>query len=195
MFLSNLKVLYEDMVKENEARCIFAVQVLNKGFSCIFMTDTKPYCLYISSLGENAFAIEYEVTDNCKIKNIYLGDNRQLLQEYLNIKFSSDNIYLPRGFLADLNETIPPIFARKPKRSETLSTIGRVREIEEADKVYFCGWRNNPATERVSYKNYEKTKIAFDETIANRCKEQNISSRWSANPNDEVQVKLSRMLP
>jgi len=42
MTLSNLKLLYDDILQKMEMRCIFFVNILNKGLSCIYVTNTKP---------------------------------------------------------------------------------------------------------------------------------------------------------
>ena len=67
------------------------------------------------------------------------------------------------------------------------------RQIEEINKIYFCGWRRNPKGKTVSPYNNEKTRSAFGDKIAKLSLERNISSCWTDVSNDECLIKLNEI--
>ena len=56
------------------------------------------------------------------------------------------------------------------------------KDVEESDKVYWCGWRQNPPGKHQSEANYQKTLRWLGGEIAELCRSMNVSTRWSADP-------------
>jgi len=75
-----------------------------------------------------------------------------------------------------------------------LEVLRNSRNIEENERIYFCGWRNNNINERVSDENLYKTKIAFGDEYFNICRQNNISSRWTDIPNAERINEINNIL-
>jgi hypothetical protein len=182
--LSGLKSLHEDMASKNEDSAIFPVAVRNKGFSCIFLSNVSPYLLFITSLGLDPFTMEFTVQSDYSIIS-YLGDKYDLLRNYLDLHGKSNYPYLPNGFFTDFNSGIPTAFHNRPPYTVKLLTASRTREIDEANKIYFCGWYQNPVGKHVTPKNYEKTLLAFGKDTADRNMANNHSSKWTDNPDEE----------
>lgn len=157
---SALKILHEDMKVKNEERAIFPFTYNSKDFSCIFLTDIKPMRLYLSTLGKNPIVFEIEIDEKYCAKT-YIEDYKELIL-YLEIKYNPNHTFKPVDLFEALNNKIPKKFQRKPNCSEVVSVASKRRRVEEADKIYFCGWRNNPTGYNVSEMNIEKTRIAFE---------------------------------
>lgn len=54
--------------------------------------------------------------------------------------------------------------------------------VEESDKVYWCGWRQNPPGRHQSETNYRKTLRWLGREIAELCRSMDVSTCWSADP-------------
>ena len=65
--------------------------------------------------------------------------------------------------------------------------------VEEADKIYFCGWRHNSIGYNASDTNIEKTRIAFEDKIAAMCKLKKVSSYWINISSDEYLKKINNL--
>jgi hypothetical protein len=193
MILSGLKELKRSMDLQGEVRTVFPITVHNHGFSCIFMCDTDPWRLLITSLGKEAFTIEKCVEQNFYI-NSFLGEDYNLLSRYLNIKPSGDRKYLPNGFFEDLNRQTPKCHKNKPDYKAILRVIPNKETVDEADKVYFCGWRRNTYPKCVTTKNLLKTELAFGKAKAESCRQGNISSCWTVDETEERLMELNEFL-
>lgn len=94
-------------------------------------------------------------------------------------------------FFAEFNEKIP---ATATDRARVLphQIASYRRDVEEADKKYFCGWRNNKLeNKKVTLKNLEKTRALIDEKTYVFCKDHNISTRWTDEPRFAVRADIS----
>lgn len=59
------------------------------------------------------------------------------------------------------------------------------KNVEECDKIYFCGFRdNNNCDGHMTLHNLLKTQKAFGAKVANYLKVKNISTRWSSSSRD-----------
>ena len=116
--------------------------------------------LYLSTLGKNPIVFEIEIDEKYCAKT-YIEDYKELIL-YLEIKYDPNHTFKPIDLFEALNNKIPKKFQRKPNCSEVVSVASKRRRVEEADKIYFCGWRNNPTGDNVSEMNIEKTRIAFE---------------------------------
>ena len=119
-----------------------------------------------------------------------IEDYKELIL-YLEIKYNPNHTFKPVDLFEALNNKIPKKFQRKPNCSEVVSVASKRRRVEEADKIYFCGWRNNSTGYNVSEMNIEKTRIAFGDKIAAMCKLKNVSSCWTNISSDEYLKKIN----
>lgn len=186
-----LRILHEDMKARKEERAIFPFTYNAKDFSCLFLTDIKPMRLYLSTLGNNPIVFEIEI-DEKYCAETYLDDYKKLV-EYLEIKYDPNHTFKPKDFFKVLNNKIPKKFQRKPNYSDVVMVVSKRRMVEEVDKIYFCGWRNNPKGYNVSDMNIEKTRSAFGDKVADICKEKNVSSCWTDISSDESLKKINNL--
>ena len=165
------------MILKSEMRSVFPFEYNEKNFSCIFLTDITPFRLYLTTLGKNPQVFELEVKKGYKVDR-YWDDYKKLLS-YLQLKYDPNHIFRPSDFFEALNRKIPQRHIGKPDYKDVILTASSKRNIEEINKIYFCGWLINATGRSVSPENLEKTRSAFGEEKAQICKNKNISSRWT----------------
>lgn len=185
---SELKNLFKIMRTSNETRTTFSFKFNNKPFSCIFIIDIVPFRLYLSTIGNNPLVFEFEVHNHFMV-NGYMDKYKELL-EYLELKYNPDKKFTPVSFFEYINSCIPTTL-RSPKYHDVLMVAAHRRNIEEINKIYFYGWRLNKIGEKVSNKNFEKTRCAFGDHFAKLSVEKNISSRWTDVLDDEHLEELN----
>ena len=183
MKLKGLIPIYRGMKTEGIERYKFRYQRNNITFEVFFLIDQSPFKLLFGAIANN-FAFELNVEQGFEInpklsKPIYSG-----LCKTLNIEYNPNNPFSPKAFFQEFNLHIPKSVDRKQKAKA--HEIGRFRRnVEEADKIYFCGWRNNNAYgHNVSKANLEKTKLLLSFKAYEICLDNNISSRWTDRPSD-----------
>lgn len=174
---TSLRSLHEEMKKKNEISTTFNFNYNNRGFSCIFLCDITPMLLYFFTTGENPEVFEIEIDSNYMAET-YIDDYNKLIK-LLGIEYDSNYKFRPVDFFEVLNRNIPGTFQKAANYSSVLRTSSTRRDIEEAEKIYFLGWYENPVGYCVRENNLEKTSIAFGEKIADLSKKTNKSSRWT----------------
>jgi len=192
---TNLDQLHVDMAQKEIYRTTFPFQFKGNGLSCIFITNTIPYRLYITTLGNAPFSILLMIDDEYRTSE-YLGDNYSKLLRYLGIKYTEDATkrFRPSALLQHLDNNIPSICNNQPRYNDILAITSLQHDIEEADKRYFCGWHTNPPNKNVRANNLIKTRLAFGDEYAEMSMKHNISSRWTYEQCDEDLTKLNHNL-
>lgn len=180
---TGLRILHNDMQKVGEMRAVFQFEYNKRVFSCIFLVDITPFRLYLTTLGVDPMVFELEIERGYNVKS-YLDDYDNLIA-YLNLKYDPKHKFKPNDFFEALNRNIPSRFTRGPDYKDVLRIASKKRNIEEKNKIYFCGWYSNPSGKNVRPENLEKTRSAFGEKKARICKDRNISSCWSDIVTDE----------
>lgn len=178
------------MLAQNMKRTKFRITINKAVFSIIYFIDSKPHKLAIGIHAKNVF-FEIPVKKGFIIR-AYLGEHYQDVYEALGLSPNSENPFGSRGFFEEINNRIPETTnpGNKPKPRDVIFFR---RDVEEADKIYFCGWKDNDIRgEKLSDKNLHKTRQLLDEEAYIMCKTYNISSRWTDEPNKEVAYILPR---
>ena len=199
MRLVNLNALYIDMQQHNADSMVFAAQVEGHPFSCTFAKVIGTLHLFVTALGQNPFTIDIQVDNNFNVINgLFLAnDIYEKLRVYLEIKTGWENPFRPANFIQNLDAVTPTKFnGNRPTRNEVaaLSVATSPNLYEDADKIYFCGWRKNPAGSSVSRKNQNKSLLYFPAKEVELRTELNMSSCWSANPNEEALNALNQLI-
>lgn len=188
---TGLMILHGDMMKKGEERAVFPFEYNKKNFSCIFLVDVTPFRLYLTTLGAEPEVFELEIEKGYKVKG-YMDDYKKLIA-CLELIYDPNHIFKPNDFFEALNKKIPKEFKQRPNYSEVIKIAAKKRNIEEANKVYFCGWKINSAGKNVTDKNFEKTQSAFGKEKAIFSRSKNISSRWTERSNEEDIKKLNEI--
>lgn len=188
MQLTGLKSLYADMKRQKLERTIFKVLINNISFEVIYFIDSSPHSLAIGVKGKNFF-FEIPVEKGFHIKT-WLGENYSKVCEILGLKYDETNKYSSNKFFSEINKGIPSKVTNI--NIPTYKDIAPYRrDVEEADRIYFYGWKENDKTGgNVKPKNLEKTRAWLGENAFRMCKKYNVSSRWTDVSSDEKAYAL-----
>lgn len=194
MHLQNLENLYANMHGQGDTAITFHCRYNNTpGFSCIFIADENGKILYISSLGENSFTIKIQIKNDFNIEGFKLdNDIYNKLCKYLQLTYNLDNPFIPTNFLANLDKNIPNVY-NKATRAQCVEAISKANNLCDEDKIYFTGWKKWHE-KTTSDDNMEKTAILVGFESAKRLQNNNISSCWTADANDEDLSKINQWI-
>ena len=181
--LGNLRLLHDDLKEKGKTRTAFPITINSKPFTCIFLADIRPLRLYLITPGPKKEFYEMEVFKEYCVS--YVIVDYKMLIKYLGLDREEQQKFTQEEFLRILNGKIPKRFDRLPSYSEVVRAASSCRDITSEERCYFCGWKRNPNDKDVRYENYEKTRAAFGDELADLCREKNVSSRWTADPNGE----------
>lgn len=178
MKLNNLVPLYRNMVEQKLDRVKFPYRHNNLHFDVFFFIDGKPFELLFGALGAN-LCFRLRVEKGFVINPSLDSDTYKSLCKALNLKYDPANPFKISKFFMDFDDKIPPSVTINNKAKYTDIAV-HVRDVEEADKIYFCGWKNNNEEKsHVTEDNLRKTKEFLGCQAYLICKEKNISSRWT----------------
>ncbi|GGX69004.1 DUF6037 family protein [Saccharospirillum salsuginis] len=179
MKLPGLIPLYRSMKDQNIGRYKFRYQLNNLTFDCLFFIDLEPFELVMGCLGHN-FAIFREVQHGFEIEPfIEPKETFFALLEALRTANNSASRFDPKQFFLDFDQQIPS--QANPRNIATAQDVVRYySDIEEADKVHFCGWLDNSLRRnRVTESNLEKTRRLMGQQIHDFSQRRNLSTRWT----------------
>lgn len=113
--------------------------------------------------------------------DVYFSLRRLLHLDWNNNHFSS------AAFLRLLSENSPKYSNCQGVNYRELRNYLPYRQVDEAKKIYFCGWNDHKRDNRTAH-NFDKTEFYFGKTISDYCRKNNVSSMWSDIPRDERKV-------
>lgn len=186
--LPNLELMYHDMQHRGDIASSFNVTHNRHGFRCIFIADEIEKTLFLSSTGENAFTITFNISDTFEFNSRLNNTDYTKLVRYLNIKYDPINKFSPATFIAELDTHFPDHVVERPTPRERARTVSRAKNVPDGE-VYFKGWIKW-TKKGVRPENVDKTKSIVGGYQAERIRKANISSCWSPNPEDEDLAKL-----
>lgn len=108
------------------------------------------------------------------------------LCKLLNLNWNKDH-FGSKVFLQLLSKNSPKKSKCTGVDYQILKNYLPYRKVDEADKNYFCGWNDHKKDKRKA-RNFDKTEYFFGKTVADYCRNNNISSLWSDIPRDELIV-------
>lgn len=190
MKLDNLSNLYNDMKQEQINRCKFIFKYNNTVFDVFFFIDEVPFKLALGVRVKN-FYLELDVKRGFEI-NPYINDRKKYreLISVLELSYNSQTPFSPIYLFSKLNESIPLSIASTAKWNPQ-DTAYYKRDVEEADKIYFCGWfDNNLVNKKVRKQNLKKTKEILGLQAYEMCKSKNISSKWTDKERDLIEFNI-----
>lgn len=177
MRLTGLEPLYRSMREQGMGRTKFRYQLNHLTFECLFFIDTRPFELVMGCLGHN-FAIFKQVRAGFEIET-FLGDTYQALRNALFQDAGSNVMLEPGVFFAEFNRHIPN--RATPDQRPEPRDIGRYYpDLEDADKLFFCGWLDNTKQgNQVSAHNLAKTHRLMGQRAHDFASHRNFSTRWT----------------
>jgi hypothetical protein len=150
-------------------------------FDVFFFIDEIPFILLFGVKGDN-YCFEIEILKGFQInlplcKEIYTN-----LCRILGLKYDPSNRFSPKDFFEQFNTFIPSI-ANKTSEAKPHEFAKYYPHIEEANKVYFLGWRDNKIRgEKVTPENLLKTRKLLGSKVSEMSLSKNISSCWTDDP-------------
>jgi hypothetical protein len=179
MKLNELNPLFQSMKNACIDRYQFEYQHGKGLFDVFFFTDESPFVLLFGARGTQ-FCFEVFVYPGFEISTKMSSQDYRELCNFLELKFDPENPFSPFAFFSQFNKNIPHNIDVKRRILQTYEIAQYRCEIEDKNKVYFCGWRNNKLrNETVTHSNLRKTKMLLGNHAYIVCKEKNISSCWT----------------
>jgi len=184
-----LGALHRAMLRTGLNRVIFTGTNNGSKVETLFCADDDPMALCVAVThpsGAPTCAFEWEVEMPDYRVNTHLGDKYGDLLDALGLIKGQRGIgpFKPSDFLFNVLTQAPKVLstAHEPRPSQ----VHRLRvgsTVEEADKTFFIGWRNNQRWgQHVTAANLRKTAKLIGADCANMCELRNISTCWSDKP-------------
>jgi len=141
-----------------------------------FTTITQKQINHV--IGHN-FAIFLDVQKGFEINTFIKRETFFALINALKTDSSSDNRFDANQFFSDFDKNVPE--HANPHNTATTSDVVRYySNIEEADKIHFCGWLdNNLRKHSVTDSNLSKTRRLMGQEVHDFAKRRNQSTRWT----------------
>lgn len=125
-----------------------------------FLINENPFKLLFGLIGGN-FALDLDVERGFRINPKIPKYKYYKLCEILEIEYNPTNPFSLSAFFREFNFKIPKI-AYKDQKAQAHQVARYYRNLEEADKIYFFGWRDNNAYgTNVSAKLLNRIKVWF----------------------------------
>lgn len=178
MKLIEIKPLLSDMGKNQVTIDQFTFMFNKVEFEVLVFTDRVPFQLLFGVLDKN-FSFILELKAGYQLSS--LSDQEfYMLCRILNLKPGKGS-FTSSEFLRFFASQIPTHFSGKRVQPHEMAKY-KAKDVPESEKIYFCGWKTYGPDSLHSAKNFEKTKEFLGESVYHFCKENNISSRWTAEP-------------
>lgn len=179
MKLDQLKPLYRLMKVEEMNQTRFYYTFNEVKFDVFFFIDVLPFRLMFGALGYNFF-FEIDVEEGFNI-NPFLSRDKYttLVTTVLKLKYDPNYKFEMSKFFVDFNRHIPQ--NKKNTHKVLPQDIAKHRaDIEECEKIYFCGWLDNDLRgNKRSSENLKKSKTLLPNETFLSIKDRNISSKWT----------------
>lgn len=178
MTLTRLRELHANMRANDITRCRFhyTYQILN--FDIFFLTDKSPYILMFGLIGHNV-AFQVDVRPGYNIDPIIPSDIYSLICRLLNLQYDPNSPFRPSAIFEHFNQNMN-VNMNRNNRVQSNQIAPYYPDVEEADKIYFIGWRNNATNEHVGDSNLDKTRKLLGEDAYLFSQQNNVSTRWTA---------------
>lgn len=188
MRMEGLARMHASMLQVGLTRAKFRLRHNHLIFAGLFMADVRPYELALACLGHD-FVLIFDVSTSYEV-SAYLGDHYGALAKALGTGSDSGNPLSSSDFLREIDNALPRTVALSDRPS-SVDVVHVYRDVEEADKVYLCGWRDNTLRkEHVSDSNLAKTRRMIDQAAHDFCKRHNHSTCWTNDPSRAIAMTL-----
>jgi hypothetical protein len=151
-------------------------------FEGVFLADCTPWQLGLACLAHN-FALLFEVSRSYEIAT-YIHDAQALnsLRAALRTDADSGRGFSTSDFLREIDARLPATVT-PGDRPRPVDMAPHRRDVEEADRIYLCGWDPHASDGRhVSARNLAKTRAWLGQAQHDWCERYNVSTRWTDDP-------------
>lgn len=168
------------MQKAGIDRAKFRIQHNHLIFEGVFLTDCTPWQLGLACLTHN-FALPFEVLKGYEAST-YIHDTQALnsLMAALVTGAASGRRFSTSNFLREIDMHLPAHVTARD-RAMPADTVRFRSDVEEANKIFLCGWTAHPrdGKRHVTDRNLAKTRNLINQTTADWCERHNVSSCWT----------------
>lgn len=182
MQMPHLASLHRSMQAANIERMRFHIKHAHLDFDGVFLADTTPQYQLGLACVNHQFTLQFDVDRNYNVL-AYFHDKQALnaLMKALNLG-KGGQAFSTSNFLLQVDAALPTTASRKD-RAQPKDLAPFHRDVEEADKIYLCGWQDNKAIRKtVTPANLAKTRKLLGETTYLWCEQYNFSTKWSDDP-------------
>lgn len=176
MRLENFEPLFIAMNQVGEKKQRFTIEYNGVRAHVLFLADVEPFLLIFGIQGTNEY-FELEMNQDFEVNSFFAKELYRKLIEIFNIQYDPDHKFTPNDFLSFVNNNVPEF--RNTERVKNSDILRYKRDVEEADKVHFCGWIYHTTKSNAQPPNLDKTRLLMGEAAYKRCCERNISSKWT----------------
>ena len=179
MTLFEIKPLLQDMRNNKVKQDKFSFRYSNLQFQVIFLIEREPYELLFGVVDHNfSFTL-------CLHRGFNLDDMPDDVYFYLRrlMKLKKcDEVLTSYKLMQYFADRIPKKYSGKKVEPHEIA-VYKQKNIPEADKIYFKGWRSHETDGR-HVQNLKKTRLWLGNDAYEYCKKYNISSCWSDKPSE-----------
>ena len=173
----NLANLCSDLKRNNKSIEQFYISFNNVQFDCILDIGARPFELMIGVLKQN-FACTIQIHEGYKS---YMSDSDYYkLCEILNLSYKNGG-FTSSMFLENIDKHIPQKCSVNLVNPSHLAVF-RASQLtkEERDEGFiFCGWLTHSGKNNGHARNFNKTEKLLGKSIADYCRKNDISSKWT----------------
>ncbi|MFN2938452.1 DUF6037 family protein [Lachnospiraceae bacterium YH-ros2226] len=184
--LEHAEELVKSMIENDIDKVHYNFQQWNHRFDCIFSIAESGYELLVGVFDLN---LGFVVPINGRFVATLHEQDYFALGNALNLHYDPVNHFSSSVILALLSRHMPTYCNGQRISYKEMRDYRICKDIDEADKRYFCGWNDHEKDKRQA-RNIEKTEFYLGHTVAKYCEENNISSMWSAYPRDEQAITM-----
>lgn len=178
MKLKNIAKLHCNMLSQGLTKTKYDFRFRTLLFSVIYIAEEFPHELLFGCHSHNLFFV-VKVEDNYNII-AYMECYKELVKA-LGLRWDPLHPFKPTIFFEEFDDATPLVTT--PINIPTMLDIAICsRDVEDAMKIYFFGWKNHLNESRPSKDNLTKTHRICGRATFNICKKYKISSRWTDDP-------------
>lgn len=174
MKLYEIKPLLQDMGRNNAQIDKFKFMYNKVEFEVIVLIERLPFELLFGVIGYN-YSFSLTLRAGYELQELP-DDVFYKLCDILNLKPGSES-FTSYKFLKYVAQRIPTQYSKVKVQPHEIAKY-KQRNVDEANKIYFCGWKFYESSER-NAKNFDKTKKWLGDEAYEFCKRNNISSCWT----------------
>ena len=174
MKLYEIKPLLQDMGRNNAKIDKFRFTYNKVEFEVIVLIERSPFELLFGVIGYN-YSFSLPLRAGYELQELP-DEVFYKLCDILNLKPGRESLTSYK-FLKYVAKRIPTRYSKTKIQPHEIAKY-KQRNIDDAHKIYFCGWKFYEGSER-NAKNFEKTKKWLGDEAYEFCKRNNISSCWT----------------
>lgn len=178
MKLTNINQLYNEMKENKQPRQQFQIEYNHVLADVFFFIDQTPFVLAFGIVATQAY-FELQVSTGFQVIPVFDKEIYDLIIREFHIRYDPNHKFRPLDFLEAINRKLPQ-HVSATKSVEPRHIAKYHRDIDEAEKIYFCGFISQRKFGRnVSQKNLNKTRTLMGEAAYQRCLKEKISTKWT----------------